>query len=206
MHNIDWEWIGCGVPWLLVGFVFGYIVGRIQNGFQDNKESHMSKRKRDERGIFRYPLLADAAALIVVIITVFAAIQSQAASNHAQDAIAEVKVQTEVRNAETKCISTVVFATIQALNERTTYTIRQAQANVDLQRAQALLIDFFLTATPTTPEAEGRAAISRYFEALQIFTKLAAQTAGKAKQYEYPTEEEFLGCIHNARNPAQEDS
>lgn len=204
MRNIDWGWIGCGVPWLLVGFVFGYIVGRIQNGFQDNKESRMVNR--DERGIFRYPLLADVAALLVVIITVFAAIQSQAASNDAQDAIAEVKVQTDVRNSETKCVSTVVFATIQALNERTTYTIKQAQANVALQRAQALLIDFFLTATPTTPEEEGRAAISRYFGALQTFTKLAAKTAGKTKQYEYPTEEEFLVCIHRARNPAQEDS
>lgn len=203
MHNIDWIWLSCGIPCLCVGFVLGYVAGRLQNDHRENKETEVA-RKWNEYGIFKHRLASNVAAALVVLITAFAAFSSQVASNNANEAVAEVKHQTSIRNAETQCISTIVFATIQALNERTTYTIAQAEANVDLQRAQAELLSFFLNSAPDTPEEAGRAAVARYFAALQKFTDLAAQTANKAEQYEYPTEEEFLDCLHEARNPAQE--
>lgn len=207
MPNIDWEWLACGPSWLAVGLFLGYIAGRLHNDQRMIKEYVMERKTKpvkDERGISTHRISADIAAAVIVVITAIAAFQSNQASNDGNAAIEQIQTQNEVRARENRCISSVWFATVQALNERTTYSGAQAQANRDLQEAQAELLAFFLNRSDSTEE-EARAKIQDYFGALRAFLDLANKTLGQQTKFDYPTEDEFVACLRQAQIPAQED-
>lgn len=206
MNNIDWNWLGEGLPQLGIGLLIGYAIGRLQDNHKMIKEMWMERRrKHDERGIVKHRVLADVTLLIIIVITVWAAVQSQIAVNKVTENQEAVERQYQIRAKENACISSVLFATVQALNERTSFTVAQAEANVALQRAQAEMLGYFLDLPPDATEEERRAVTTRYFEALTDFINLSVQTQDKAEEFKFPTEEEFIACLDQAHNPAQED-
>lgn len=126
----------------------------------------------------------------VVVLTAYAAFTSQAASNRVLD------LQSS-RDAETSCISRVLFTTIQALNQRTQFTTAQALANSDLQRKQAAFISVVLR--PEHTPQEGKAALQQYFRALQHFNRLIDKSVSQAIQNPYPEPTDFTNCLADAR-------
>lgn len=129
---------------------------------------------------------------LAVLLTAWAAIQSQVASNK----VTEVQAS---RDREQACTSQVVFSALEALDQRYRYASDQAESNVELQKAQAdLLRNSF---RPNTTEAESRAAFERYFESLTEFirTNTAIIEQGEGTTSPYPTPSEYAECLTNAR-------
>lgn len=185
--RLSWLIFGC-----LIGFVLGYIARYLQEIKQELDEVDQivkQDRKRDERGIMRYPILADIVLLLVVIMTVWAAFASQKASNEVEDAQDRI-------SRITACNQEYLAKTIKALNERTTYTRQQVEANVKLQRAQATFIAVILEDPPASDSRRGE-ALRHYFKALTDFVSVNSKADAKAENYPYPTNDELSSCIVN---------
>lgn len=183
--------LGC-----LIGFVLGYITRALRDIKEELQEVEHVVRKKDERGFMRYPLVADLALILVVVVTVYAAFASQKASNDvkdAQDRIAQV----------TKCNQVYLTRALEALNERSTYSSDQAKANVNLQQKQLAFLTILLDVPPPTP-AEGRKALTDYYKAVQEglekFIDLSGKTLAKYRANPYPTEDELQACLSAGDN------
>lgn len=82
-----------------VGFVFGYIVKSLRCIQADLEEPSMRraiKKFHNDKGLIRYPLLLDIALFLTVALTVYAAVQSQFASNRSDDAVKKVSTSAVV--------------------------------------------------------------------------------------------------------------
>ena len=92
------------------------------------------------------------------------------------------------------CTEQFLGSTVDALNERTQYTIAQADANVELQRSQLKFIKALVAPGPT-PSREGEQALNDYFNALQEYTRLTGLQTGRVESNPYPTPEEYRMCL-----------
>jgi hypothetical protein len=92
------------------------------------------------------------------------------------------------------CTQQFLGATVNALNERTTYTTAQANANSDLQHAQLKFIATLANKKHTQSDAES--AFTDYFHALKHYNTLVALSAGKADRFPYPTTDDYRACLH----------
>lgn len=147
-----------------------------------------SRHKSDERGIMRYPLVQDIALLLVIALTVWAAVSSQYATNDVQN------TQRRLDRVST-CNQEYLSKTIGALNQRTSYFQAQSDANVRLQKAQSSYIDiFFQQPPPGTPAAVN--ALRKYFDALTKFLRVSEQSARKAKENPFPTNRDLNTCLN----------
>jgi hypothetical protein len=143
----------------------------------------------------------DVALFLVVALSVLASFQSQVVSNH-QKEISNHQAAQDKRDHETQmrivrittCNSQFLGKLIVALNERTTYSTAQANANVTLQEGQLKVLLFGLTIPPPTAE-QGKAAVDEYLQKLHDYIDLATKTAGKTLNNPYPTLEEFTSCV-----------
>lgn len=172
--------------YLLLGCLIGYIVRILQE-----KLGRRKKTDRDERGFMRNPLLADIALLLVVIVTVWAAFSSQRASNelrYTQDRITRVTV----------CNQQFLQQTIRALNDRTSYTNAQVEANIELQREQARFLSVYFVDPPTTEE-QRTAGLARYFQALTTYLSKSQNAAQHLKQKPYPKAKQLDRCLGSAK-------
>lgn len=181
-----------------LGFLAGYIVASLReikeevDEMLDIEKGSTPDRpvtKRDERGFIRYPVLADAMLLVVLVLTVYAAFVSQAASN-------DVRATQESQDQVTECNKVFLTRTIDALNERTTYTQAQAQANVELQRAQTRLLAVLLEEPPPS-DARSEVAFNEYFETLTNFVTVNSKYADKVETNPYPTTDEVEDCLNS---------
>lgn len=178
--------------WLLLGCIIGFALGYIVRYLQEIKEEldevdRVVKKNHNEDGFVRNPIVMDIALLFVVVLTVYAAFSSQQASNDvqaSQDRIARI----------TFCNQQYLSKTIQALNERTTYTQDQARANVDLQRAQGRFIGILLK-NPPVADREVKDALTNYFTALTTFVTVNSKADAKVDTYPYPTNDELQNCL-----------
>lgn len=186
-ERLGWMLIGCGI-----GFILGYLVRTLQamKGEIDEVDGLVKRklgdRKTDE-GLVRYPLILDVALAIVVGLTVWAAFSSQRASNDAET------VQKDQAVFVT-CNSEYLSKTIRALNERTSYATDQAQANIELQRAQSQFLAIILAQPPVDDDAQRR-ALQRYFDGLTKYIDINSKVAQKAVSFPYPTNEELRQCL-----------
>lgn len=187
----------------VVGFILGYTVARLREIKEELDEvdecvkycrevhEHIPKRNtsrvRDERGSMRIPLVADAVLLLVVALVAYAAFASHKANNDVEDHQQDVARITE-------CNQEYLANTIEAFNERTTYTQDQAHANVDLQRAQAELLKV-LREEPPPSELRSDEAFDKYFEVLSDYLEVNTKTRLKQNEYPYPTSEELDSCL-----------
>lgn len=182
------------VWYLLLGCLIGFVLGYITRALRDIKEEleeveHViTERRKDERGFMRYPIAADVAMILVLMLTVYAAFASQQASNDvkdAQDRIARI----------TSCNRVYLTRALDALNERSTYSTEQAKNNVALQREQLKLLEVLLTQPPPTPE-QGREALVNYYDAgVKSYISVNGKALAKFRANPYPTEAELEACL-----------
>lgn len=173
----------------VVGLLLGLLLSFIREAKEAKQECHelrnlverwMENESHDKRehGTVSFNTVALA---IVVLLTAFAAFQSQAAVN-------------KVDNAQ-DCTTSVVFGALISLNERTTFTVDQANANIKLQKAQA---DFLtVSADEESTEQERRTAFQGYFDALIAYNELAAKTAAKVQSYPFPDPQDYKDCLED---------
>lgn len=182
-ERIGWLLLGC-----MIGFALGYIVRSLREIKEEIQEVDKTvKRARNEEGFMRNPIVADVALLLVIVLTVWAAFASQKASNDIQD--------TQDRIARvTICNQQYLSKTIRALNDRTEKFGFQAQANLELQKAQAAMLSV-LTAKPPKAAKEKRKAFEDYFDALNEFVSTSAEYQAEAVATPYPTNEELGTCL-----------
>lgn len=184
-------WLSIGIP---IGFVAGYIVRGLQRIEAKVDDVNLHMKKRDERGLVRYPLVWDTVLFFVVVLTAFSAFRAQEAVNEVERESARDDAVVRVVSKITACTSEYLDQTIVALNGRTEHTISQAEANVNLQKSQAHFIEILLAEPPVSPEA-GREAFEAYFEDLQTFVTVSAKTKNKTKNNPFPTSEQYSTCL-----------
>lgn len=200
--------LGC-----LIGSVVGYIVRLLQETREkivevDEHVQDTHHAPREESGFITFPALKNFFVLAIVAVAAWAAITTQLVNNDLKSAqgdlksaVADLKVaQADLKKAQERtehvvfCTSLILSKAIDALNERTTYSGAQADANVELQQAQAEMLGI-LAHEPPYPEARRDAAIQAYFDALGKFFGLAKKSQEKVEQNDYPTIEEFKACL-----------
>ena len=182
--------------WLIVGCVIGFVLGYIVRALQGIKEELgivedilTEPKKKNERGFMRYPVIADFALLIVVLMTVYAAFSSQHASN-------QVNAQQKLQARVIACVNTYVSRTITAANDRTTYAQGQILSNVDLQKAQRKYIKL-LTHIPPFPQSEQDLALRNYATNLGRFLSISIKNSANISANPYPTPAQFDNCVNN---------
>ena len=194
---------------ILIGFVLGYFTHKLQNIEEKVEEVDMIiKKDLGEDGFIRLPAwssvkrwfskidIKHVALLLVVLLSAAASFQSQIVSNKIERNSAEdQKTQERIVRILT-CNSSFLGKTILALNERTTYSTDQADANVKLQKEQLRLLTFALTVPPPSAR-DGQKAVDRYFKTLNNYVDLASKTASKQLKNAYPTSEEFTSCVNS---------
>lgn len=183
------------IGWLVLGSVIGFLFGYIVRYLQEIKEElhevdeimreHVAE-DNTEAGWARTPMLMDIALAVVVILTVWAAVSSQIASRGVKETQANLRVVSA-------CNQHYLVQTVEALHERTTFTKDQAQANIELQKAQSDYFRFLLK-KPPYPLDQQSAAAQVYLDALTKFVSLSLKTSAKAAEYPFPDENALQTC------------
>lgn len=200
---------------LVIGAVFGYLVRLMQDVKRDvrgvvkdvhviGQEVHDVKEEldevdtivkridHDEGGYFKSSFTA-IAAILVVGLTVYAAFVSQKASN-------DVKTSVDRNEIATYCNLTVTSKALNALNERSTYTLSNTQANIDLQTDFAKFFNLLLHQPPYNEVRQLRAA-HNYQTSLNNFVYLAGKSKNKIEDNPFPTVDDLVACIEKGEVP-----
>lgn len=174
--------------YFMVGVVVGYIIHLLKDIKDELDEvDHVVKNRQNESGFSRNPLILDGVLLLVVAVTVFAAVASQKVSNDVQE--------TQANQAQiTKCNKNYLKQTIVALNQRTSFVQDQATSNVSLQTAE---YKFFRTIyeNPSNDKVE-IASFKEYLNQQRHFVEVNRRVA-KARNFNpYPTAQELADCLN----------
>lgn len=198
--------LGC-----LIGSVVGYIVRLLQETREKINvvDEHVQDTHHDphnERGFITPEFLKkNWLVLILVAVAAWAAFTTQSVNNNFKNSQEDLKVaQADLKSTQDRldhvvsCTSFILTKAITALNERTTYAGAQADANIELQKAQAEMLDI-LTHEPPFSDAEKEAALKAYFRAQDRFFELAGKSEIKVAQNDYPTKAEFVACLDSPK-------
>lgn len=209
--------LGC-----LIGSVVGYIVRLLQETREKITvvDEHVKDTHHDphnEGGFITFPALKNLLVLLLVAVAAWAAFTTQSVNNNfkdTQDGLVETQAELKLAQADLKtaqadlkaaqnriehvvyCTSYILTKAITALNERTTYSGAQADANVELQKAQAEMLGI-LAHEPPYSEGRRDEAINAYFEAQERFFELAKKAGVKVDENQYPTKDEFETCLNS---------
>jgi hypothetical protein len=183
------------LPWVLLGAVVGIWVGWITPA---PWELWRRRRGRDEGGFMASRVRANVALTIVVLVTVWAAIQSQIASDRALSATTAVADAQDQDDRENACTSSVLFAGLGTLGDRADFGAAQSQANIDLQKAQLRFFSALAVQPGPSPE-EGRRLFNKYLDALNAFLSAASEAVALNNTQPYPTPQEYAECLKAAR-------
>lgn len=191
------------VVWMLVGSLVGFVLGYVVRTLHDSKEEmdevlevvreikdkldaddSNSTEKRfhinGESGSIDLGFLKNLVIAGVVLITAFAAFSSQNASNNVR--------------SSTECNRKFLAQTISALNERTTYTVRQSDAIVKLQKAQSVYLKELLV-RPPKPDSDLTKALRTYVRTLTRYVEVTDRARAKVEANPFPTESELSKCL-----------
>lgn len=195
------------IGWFLLGAVIGYIVRTVRDIKKEVGEvEEIVSKEKNQSGFMRNPLAADIAVLLVVVMCVYASFSTQITNNRLEAAVVDIqqgerdaKENRERISRVTICSQEYLSRTIEALNQRTTYTQDQADANVALNRAQR---DFLviLSKIPPPTDADAKIALSNYVDRLREYTAAYDKNKDKTDTYAYPTSEDLDKCLTNARS------
>ena len=193
------------VTYLLVGIAIGFTLGyftaylkKIKNTVVHIEEIVVKDRKEEGhvklpnfatmgawRG--RFPRWRNAALFLVVVMTFWAAIASQVASNKSDE-------NAESISKATFCNQQIISKLVVALNERVEAGRSQTDANVELQKGFLEFLQI-LQFQPPKPEAERRTAFDGYVTKLDNFVEAAEKSKTKGDLYPYPTFNELSQCL-----------
>lgn len=174
----------------LVGFALGYLARSVRE-IEEEIEIIDPKFTKNSRGESQTDLLLRVGLFLVVVLTAWSAFSTQKANNRIQDtqnAVARITV----------CNQQYLEKTIAALNERTTYTAAQSQANVVLQSSQAQFLNQLLDRSKSS--SQHLTALHDYVDALTFFVTISSKSANKVAENPYPTPEELQTCLHSPTN------
>ena len=195
------------IGWFLLGVVIGYVVRTIRDIKKEVREvEEIVSREKNQRGFMRNAFVADFAVLLVIAMCVYASFSTQITNNRLEAAIEDIQ-QAEKDAEENRdrisrvavCSQEYLARTIEALNQRTTYTQDQADANVALNRAQR---DFLviLSRVPPPTDADAKIALSNYVARLREYTAAYDKNKDKTETYAYPASEDLDRCLSKARS------
>lgn len=188
--------LGC-----LIGSVVGYIVRLLQETREkidrvDKTVKDAHRAPRDEKGFMRYRFVADILMLTALTITVMAAFSTNQVNNNLKDTQKDLAVAQDRIDHISSCTAIFLGDALEALNARTEYSGQQAQANIDLQKAQAQMLRILLH-VPPHPSARQGEATQEYFDTLLRFLNISQTQRNRADANEYPTLEDFETCLSN---------
>jgi len=196
---------------LLLGCAIGFVLGRLDRRLRAMKEQmdeidecvhECRKRIRNERGAMRMPSRNNIALFLVVAMTLYAAVMSQLASNTSNDTSDRVITLQAEQKQNLDCTTQVLFDAIRALNERTTYSGAQADANIALVQGQLNLL--LKIQDPNLTTEERQALFQIYVEQVQEFIELATKTKGQQLQFPYPTVDDLTTCLAQTSDDTEE--
>ncbi len=206
--------------WLLVGCVVGFILGYTVRSLREIKEKveqvdqHLKKEHPDE-GFIIPDWAKNITLLVVVLLTLYASIQSQIAANDSDRSTDKIQTQQNTINAQQSllaaqqkiiaaqqvrtdklvtCDQQFLAQTIGALNARTAYTQSQNAANVDLQKSLSNLVTLSLQIPPLSA-ADARHVVEGFSAALKHFLEISAKSANQVDNNPYPTPTAFQDCL-----------
>lgn len=133
-------------------------------------------------------LYGNVALLLVVGITIWAAVVSQRAS----DDVREVQVR---MGQILDCNQTVFAKALGVLNDRTTYSTSQLDANLELQIAQANMIESILD-DRSLSERESEL----YLEKLLVFNAATQKSKSTRDTKPYPKAEDIERCVERVED------
>jgi hypothetical protein len=182
-----------------VGFFIGWLVKRQRDTTSTLKEirdtvNSILEDRRNEGGFVRNRYVLDVFLLVIVCITAYAAFRSEQTSDRLADTQEKLAETQQRLENTTACNRVYLGETIDALNQRTTYTVQQAQANLELQKEQARYLGTVLV-LPQPSAAELRTSLQRYFSELGKFTRTNTRTIDEIESNPYPTPTEFSQCL-----------
>lgn len=185
-----WFVAGC-----LIGFLVGWFVRHARETETDLKRvdrklDQLLTRNEAGRASFR-----SVALVAVILMTAYAAFSSQLTNNRVAD------VQARQADLAT-CNQSFLGRTIDALNERTTYSGQQASANLKLQKTQADFLSIVLI-RPAVSVERIQDALEIYFDALTEFTTVVTKQQQTVADNPYPSEDELQQCLADARTEAK---
>jgi len=194
---------------LILGGMIGFILGYIVRSLRDIKEEldevdELVKdrfKNRDEGG-FINSTLGNVALLIVLGLTVFAAIASQKAHNDSENAVKQLKLAQVQLAHQTLCNRTVLKDALVALNERTTYSEAQVNTNVALQTSFSRLLGTLLNNPDLTPK-EREVATNKYFQDLTNYVSIADKTKQKVHENPFPSDQELSSCLEASERSSE---
>lgn len=158
---------------------------------------------RNEDGLLHTRVWGNVALVIVVLISLYAAFSSQAASHHTNN-LAEYTNQLVKDNIEQTneiqrtqdCTESTVNEALQIIAKRTRLNGKSSLANLNLQKAQA---KFLGVSSTTSNQAEVMKAFEGYVDALSHFVDVATKVSLKGQDYPYPKAEEYRHCLEKSR-------
>lgn len=203
------------VTYLLVGIAIGFILGYFTAYLKKIRKSveHVEEivvRDHREEGVIGLPNLPpwrtmklklprwrSVALFLVVVMTFWAALASQVASNKSEENAASI-------SKVTFCNQQAISKVIVALDERVETSRAQTEANVELQKGFLEFLQI-LQFQPPKPEAERRLAFDGYVKKLDTFVDKADESKEKSSKFPFPTPEELSACLHKSLAEIKKD-
>lgn len=182
----------------LLGCLVGLILGYLGRMLQDIKEKvddvdNIVRKGRDEGGFVRNPIALDIVLLLLVALTVYSSVASQFASNKSNKTSDRViTIQQELRQNQ-NCDTQVLFDSLQALGNRTTYSGSQIDANVAAWQAQLELLT--KSRDPSLSRQDQLALYNEYIKQVQNFVDISKKTKNSQDQNPVPTPEDLTVCL-----------
>lgn len=201
---------------ILLGIAIGYVVGRFHSYLREIKEEvhevdTIVKKRAEEKGFMRFPVAADIAVIVTVALCLWASVSTQITNSNLKSTQGDLKAtQSQLVDAQaaikriTTCNQKYLTETVVALNERTGYAQKRADANVKVQRAQSKFWKFLLVLPPPSPD-EGRAALEHYLVLIDEFVDASEAAKDNVEAQPYPTDQELAKCYDNADEQTKED-
>jgi len=175
--------IGC-----LIGFFLGYVIRHIQTIEKEIDDIMGSRKSETKSGNGSY--INNVALLMVVLLTTFAAVSSQKATNgfeSTQDQLART----------TSCDQQFLTKTISTLNERAEFTTNRAVANINLQKEQAQFLKVAVLEDVKTSTI--RASLTSYLNSLNRYVEASSKYSTSRRANPYPTTSQLKDCIINSK-------
>lgn len=171
--RLQWLFLG-----FAIGFVAGYTVSALRVLYSNMKKGHEDhvRKKRNEDGFMRYPIVQDVAIISALLLTLFAAF-SAARTN------AQLKQVVE-------CNKTYLGKNLAADTARSEYLRHRLKANANLQQDQAAFLNGLLH--PELAKQDSTQLTQDYLQSLHHFL-LLSKVGNRLSAY--PTVEELNQCL-----------